>query len=202
MGFVALLDANVLYPETLRDVLLTLAEVGVFQVRWSPDILDEVERNVARRAKTANPTAAPRGAAYARRLMEEAFPEAAVDPESYRPLIDSMTNQFKDRHVLAAAVVGRADVIVTSNVRDFPALSCNPFGIDVQTPDVFLTHQFGLAPELVHQSLADLATERRPPRDTLGGLLDVLSPVTPTFCLAVEQYDPPPPPRSDCTTTK
>lgn len=118
MGFVALLDANVLYPETLRDVLLTLAEVGVFQVRWSPDILDEVERNVARRAKAANSTAAPRGAAYARglMLMEEAFPEAAVDPESYRPLIDSMTNQRKDRHVLAAAVVGRADVIVTSNV--------------------------------------------------------------------------------------
>ena len=63
MGFVVLLDANVLYPETLRDVLLSLAEDGVFQVRWTPDILDEVERNVARRAKTANPTAAPSGAA-------------------------------------------------------------------------------------------------------------------------------------------
>lgn len=188
MGFTALLDANVLYPETLRDVLLTLAEVGVFQLRWSSDILDEFQRNVGSRAKAADPATAQSGAAYVRRLMEDAFPEAAIDPTAYRPLIGSMTNDPSDRHVLAAAVAGRADVIVTSNLRDFPDSACEPFDVDVQSPDVFLTHQFGLAPEVVRRALTDLAAERRPPRNSLEGLLNVLERVTPDFCTAVRQY--------------
>ncbi|AEJ40120.1 hypothetical protein TPY_1940 [Sulfobacillus acidophilus TPY] len=44
MPFVAFLDTCVLYPATLRDVILTIAEVGICQIRWSPDVLDELER--------------------------------------------------------------------------------------------------------------------------------------------------------------
>ncbi len=72
--------------------------------------------------------------------MEEAFPEAMVPRQAYERLIPAMANNSKDRHVLAAAVAGRADVIVTFNVSDFPAEACGPYGIDVQDPDTFLVH--------------------------------------------------------------
>ncbi|MDI3317774.1 MAG: hypothetical protein QJR14_09195 [Bacillota bacterium] len=61
MPFVAFLDANVLYPAVLRDVLLSLAEAGVCQIRWSPDVLDEMERHVAARAKAPKPSVAQAG---------------------------------------------------------------------------------------------------------------------------------------------
>jgi hypothetical protein len=60
----------------------------------------------------------------------------------HEPLIPSMTNDPKDRHVMAAAVKGRADVIVTSNVKDFPLEACEPYDVDVQTPDEFLQYQW------------------------------------------------------------
>jgi hypothetical protein len=50
-----------------------------------------------------------------------------------------------DRHVLAAAIKGRADLIVTSNLRDFPDDALSPWGIEAQHPDEFLTHQFHLS---------------------------------------------------------
>ena len=106
MAFVAFLDADVLYRSTLRDVLLSLAEAGICQVRWSPDVLDEVERNLARRTKAPSPRVAEEGARYLRQTVEIAFPDAMVDRESYALLIPVMRNDPKDRHVLAAALAG------------------------------------------------------------------------------------------------
>lgn len=182
MPFVAFLDANVLYPAALRDVLLTLAEAGVCQIRWSPDVLDEVERNLAARARAPEPSVAAAGARYVRSVMEDAFPDAMVPREAYERLIPTMTNDPKDRHVMAAAVAGRADVIVTFNVSDFPAAACQPYGIEVQDPDTFLVHQFGLMPERIAQVLTELAAERRPPMDTPEGILRVLERMVPRFC--------------------
>lgn len=182
MPFIAFLDANVLYPAVLRDVLLSIAEAGVCQIKWSPDVLDEVERNLAARAKAPAPSVAAAGAQYTRRMMEEAFPEAMVSRESYAHLIPVMTNDPKDRHVLAAAVAARADVIVTSNVSDFPPESCRPYDIDVQDPDTFLVHQFGLIPDQIISILSELADNRRPPMDTPEGILDLLERITPRFC--------------------
>ncbi len=187
MPFVAFLDANVLYPAALRDVLLSLAEAGICQIRWSPDVLDEVERNLAARARAPEPSVAAKGARYVRSVMEDAFPDAMVPREAYDRLIPAMTNNPKDRHVLAAAVAARADVIVTFNVSDFPAAACQPYGIDVQDPDTFLVHQFGLMPERIAQVLTELATERRPPMDTPEGILRVLERVAPRFCATVRE---------------
>lgn len=182
MSFVAFLDANVLYPAALRDVLLSLAEAGVCQIRWSPDVLDEVERNLAARARAPERSVAAAGARYVRSVMEDAFPDAMVSREAYCQLIPAMTNDPKDRHVLAAAVAARADVIVTFNVSDFPATACQPYGIEVQDPDRFLVHQFGLTPERIAQVLTGLAAERRPPMDTPEGILRVLERSVPRFC--------------------
>jgi predicted nucleic acid-binding protein len=82
-------------------------------VRWSERILDEALRN----AKADNPE---KRASIDSRFddMRAAFPETMVT--GHETLIPCMTNEEKDRHVLAAAIVGRADLIVTSNVKDFP----------------------------------------------------------------------------------
>ncbi len=181
MPFVAFLDANVLYPAVLRDVLLSLAEAGICQIRWSPDVLDEVERNLAARVD-------PDRARYVRSQMEEAFPEAMVPRQAYEHLTPAMVNNPKDRHVLAAAVAGRADVIVTFNVSDFPAEACAPYGIDVQDPDTFLLHQFGLMPERITRVLRELAAERKPPMDTPEEILRVLKATVPGFCAMAQKH--------------
>ena len=70
------------------------------------------------------------------REIRRHFPEASV--EGFETLIDSMTNDAADRHLLAAAVRSRSDLIVTYNRRHFPASSLQPLEIDVQPPSAFL----------------------------------------------------------------
>lgn len=165
----------------LRDVLLTIAEAGICQIRWSHDVLDEMERNLSERANAPSAKQAVDGAQYVRQLMEDAFPDAMVPPRAYRTLVSAMTNDEKDRHVLAAAIACRADVLVTANTRDFPASACDPFGIDVQDPDTFLVHQFELAPERFLETLEVLASERHDPMASVDGILQTLAGVTPRF---------------------
>ena len=188
MAFVAFLDTCVLYKATLRDVLLSLAEKDVYQVRWSPDVLTEMVSNLADRPGI-DPERALAGAQYVRAMMEQAFPDATVDQTAYDPLIAAMTTHHKDRHVLAAAIIGRADVIVTSNVRHFPTASCQPYSIDVQDPDTFLQHQFGLNPELITVVLEDLASKRtKSPLTDLSGTLDALQSEHPIFVAMARAY--------------
>jgi predicted nucleic acid-binding protein len=124
VAFVALLDANVLYPVWLRDALLRVAETEVFQVRWSEQILREAARNI----KANRPDLDPAGIDGSFDDMRQSFDDAMVT--GYQALIPVMSNHSKDRHVLAAAIVGRADVIVTENLAHFPDRALNPYGID------------------------------------------------------------------------
>ncbi len=105
--------------------------------------------------------------------MHESFPEAAVG--DYDHLIPFMTCHAKDRHVLAAAVRSKSEAIVTFNLRDFPAHSTEPHGVDVHHPDEFLlrlleTDALDVIDELERQA----ASNRRDPR-TLRALLDALA---------------------------
>lgn len=168
MPFSALLDANVLIPNLLRDTLLRIAERGLYRPLWSADILDETWRNVLRLRPDVDQERLQRTFA----TMNQAFEDAAVT--GYETLIDSMTNHPKDRHVLAAAVVGRADSIVTFNVKDFPATSTKPYEIEVRHPDVFLTHQHDLAPAVIGEVLQEQSADTRRPHLTVPELLDAL----------------------------
>ena len=76
MAFVALLDANALYPAYLRDALLRLAYAGVYQVRWTRQILDEMSRNILEN----NPDLPEENMERLVRTMERAFPEAITLP--------------------------------------------------------------------------------------------------------------------------
>jgi predicted nucleic acid-binding protein len=189
MAFVAFLDACVLYPAALRDVLLSIAEAGVCQIRWSPDVLDEMERNVANRSKVESRQQAEAGAKYLRRIMEEAFPDAMVYRSMYDSLIPAMPNHEKDRHVLAAAIAARADVLVTANLKHFqfdPGFS----DIEVQHPDKFLCHQLELSPDAFFATLEDLASQRHEPMNTVEAILRCLDRTVPEFSRkALEMYD-------------
>jgi predicted nucleic acid-binding protein len=167
LAFSVLTDANVLYPVYLRDVVLRFAYAGLFQVRWTDQILNEMAHNIKKKVPESRHDRVDRTVAQ----MREAFPDAMVT--GHEDLITSMTNHPKDRHVLAAAVEAGADLIVTSNVRDFPRSSCEPHDIDVQPPDEFLCHQWELRrPEYLIHILEGWAADLVNPPLTLETLLE------------------------------
>lgn len=87
-----------------------------------------------------NPDIPPAALVRTRDLMNTTVPDALVT--GYQEIIPTLAlPDPNDRHVLAAAIVGRADVIVTSNLKDFPADVLQPYGIEAQHPDEFLMHQ-------------------------------------------------------------
>ncbi len=104
--------------------------------------------------------------------MTAVFPDALVD--GYEQLIDGMTCDPKDRHVLAAAVRANAEVLVTFNLRDFPAASAVPYEIEVVHPDSFLLDQLDLHPRLTLDTLHRLVDIDDSPPVTMDDLLEML----------------------------
>jgi predicted nucleic acid-binding protein len=172
MPFWAVLDACVLHPVAIADTLLWVAHVEVYQPLWSQDILAELRRSVLERLPEANIDARIAD-------MVEAFPEAEV--VDYDEIVPSLTNDPKDRHVLAAAIVGRAQVIVTTNLRHFSPAACEPYGVEAQHPDEFLTNALHLDHERVIRALAQQAAAKQRPPISFEGLLDRLDELTPGF---------------------
>lgn len=174
MAFPALLDACVLIPYPLFDVLPRLADAGAYRPLWSATILDEVERNCV--GKLGHD---PERVAARVRDMRSAFPDAEVT--GYERLIESMTNHPKDRHVLAAAVVANADLIVTANLKDFPDAVLAPFGLGAIHPDDFLLDLYDLYPDATRAAIRDmLAANSRPP-GTVAALAGFLVSTVPRF---------------------
>lgn len=163
----ALLDANVLYPAGLRDLLLRLADRYLYAPLWSADIHSEwINALLADRADIA-----PSVLHRTRTVMDQHFPDAVVT--GYATLTDALNlPDPDDRHVLAAAIRGGANLIVTSNLRDFPARSLAPHAIAAQHPDSFIADLFRTYP---HDVLAAVrghrAALRNPPRSVNDHLL-------------------------------
>jgi predicted nucleic acid-binding protein len=172
------LDACVLYPATLRDTLLRLAEAGFYRPHWSAQVLDEVARNLVSNRAVSK--------AQAQSLIEaiaDAFPEAMVT--GYESLIPAMTNDEKDRHVLAAAVKSRSQTLVTSNLKDFPVEALEPFAIDPRSPDQFLLYQSDLSPSTIMMILRQQAADKRRPPFTVEDILNSLARTAPSFADAM-----------------
>jgi predicted nucleic acid-binding protein len=145
------LDACVLIPMPLADTLLRMAETPrLYLPKWSHMIMDEVTRNLIGKWGLSPDKAHRREDALRRH-----FPEAWV--EGFESLIDVMTNDPGDRHVLAAAVRCHAELIVTYNRRHFPAGSLQPWEIDVQGPSTFLRGIYDLDPGLFVAKLHEQA---------------------------------------------
>lgn len=168
---VAVLDANVLIPAGLRDLLLSCADVGVFRPVWQAEIEHEVVRNAARLTAERHgidPDQAYAGAQATIAQMRRAFPDACAATEIWVPLVGKMNCQEKDRHVLAVAVGTEATHLVTTNIRDFPVRS-RPPGLAVVKPDRFLrdrlAHDGALVVSAVEGMSARLRNPPQPPAE-------------------------------------
>lgn len=183
MKTVAVLDACVLFPMPLRDTLLRIAEKGLYRLHFSQEILDETTKNLVEKRRMTQEQAAK----Y-QECMKQFFPESIV--EDYESLILLMTNELKDRHVLAAAVKTKADIIVTSNLKDFPTKSLQSFGIKALHPDQFLidlfsNYEIDIAVDILKQQVEDL---KNPPM-TLKELIERLSRQVPEFANLILSYE-------------
>jgi predicted nucleic acid-binding protein len=139
--YTAVLDACVLYPAPLRDLLLSLASGELFGARWTSLIQAEWVRNLAIKRPELTLDVLNRTVA----MMNSAIEDCLV--EDFAWLIDSLAlPDPDDRHVLAAAIVGHADAIVTFNLKDFPEQAIRAHGIDILHPDDFLIAQYDLDP--------------------------------------------------------
>ena len=137
--YTAVLDACVLYPAPLRDILLSLADAGLFHARWTVDIQDEWTRNLLSNRPDLN---AEQLRATQERMIA-AIPDCLIT--RYEPLIAGLSlPDANDRHVLAAAITGHADVIVTLNLKDFPADTLADYNLEAQHPDNFVMNQLEL----------------------------------------------------------
>ncbi|WP_319823631.1 RSP_2648 family PIN domain-containing protein [Thalassovita sp.] len=155
----ALLDTCVLYPTVMREILLGVAATGAYQPLWSARILEEW----ARAARKLGPTGEPQARAEIA-LVQAQWPKASV---TWPPSLENRLYlpDAADIHVLAAAIAGSADVIVTVNAQDFPRHTLAEEGLQRSAPDEFL-YQFWLdSPEAV----ADVVERVRQQADRLSG---------------------------------
>lgn len=169
MTFGAVLDACVLYPFSLCDTLLRLAERELYDPYWSDRILEELRRNLVRNRVTVAQ------AEHRIDLMRRAFPEAAVPERAIAQLEAAMTNEAKDRHVLAAAVASQAEAIVTFNLRDFPEDACAVHDIEPIGADEFLVMLHDLDPKIVEAEVDAQAKALLRPPVTRSELLAMLA---------------------------
>jgi predicted nucleic acid-binding protein len=147
---VAVLDACILYPFHLRNIVVQAAVDRLVEARWTDAIHEEWIRNLA-----ANAQAIPmERLQITRQLMNDALPTAMVTGyEEYVPAVTLPDPD--DRHIVAAAIAAKASLILTWNLRHFPEIELKKFGLQRMTPDEFLSGLFEKAPDLVIGSLAN-----------------------------------------------
>jgi hypothetical protein len=147
------LDACVLFPSVLREILTGLAARGGFQPLWSERVLTEWLLATGRLGPEANAHAR---AEIAR--MRTAFPAAlcppAPDLEAQLDLPDAA-----DKHVLASAAQAKAALIVTFNLRDFPSYALFAHALRAQSPDDFLMALWLAQPALVESAVAEVVAQ-------------------------------------------
>ena len=139
--FSALLDACVLHPVHVRGAHLWLASARTFRPLWSDAILDEWIDSLRQRFSDLTEDAL----AEYRSEVASGFPDACVS--GHMPLVECLTlPDPDDRHVLAAAIVGHANAIVTTNDTDFPSNAISAYGIEIVHPDTFIVNLIDLDP--------------------------------------------------------
>lgn len=168
-GFTAFYDANVLYPAELRNLLMHLALIGLFRAKWSADVHEEWISSLVKKRPDLTLDKLER----TRILMDQHAVDALVT--GYEDLIPGLQlPDPDDRHVLAAAIRGHADVIVTINLRDFPSDTIGPFGIEAQHPDEFILHLLDLAPGAVVAAAENHRQSLKNPPKTVSEYLETL----------------------------
>ncbi|MEM9911934.1 MAG: PIN domain-containing protein [Pseudomonadota bacterium] len=150
-----LLDTCVIYPTVMRQTLLGVASKGIFTPLWSARIVEEWQRA----AQKLGPDGALQAEAECARL-KAAWPKASVEFPS--ALADRLwLPDPADVHVLAAAIAGSADIILTLNAKDFPRHILAEEGLSRADPDAFLIGVFEAHPRAVQEAAAEVLDEAR-----------------------------------------
>ena len=168
--YTALLDANVLYSVAISDALMEVAATGIYAAKWSKAIDDEWVKNLAKNKNRAEADF------YTRRdFMHDACPDWEVTEDGWK-LIEPCLSlpDMKDRHVLAAAIAGHADCIVTINIKHFPASVLDPLGITALHPDEFVLQQLELEPLVVLPAFKVMRARLKNPAFTPEKFVDAM----------------------------
>lgn len=173
--FPVLFDACVLANQRVTDLLLRLAETPrLFLPYWSERILDETDRALGKFGWPEDLIV------HRRRQLIRHFPEARI--EGFEPIEACVANDAKDRHVLAAAIREKCEIIVTFNLKDFSVAALAPWNIEAHHPSKFLSSLYSLNQALVVQRLHEIAANLRiPVRQVITRLADPV----PVFALQV-----------------
>jgi predicted nucleic acid-binding protein len=165
MAFIVVYDACVLYPNTLRDLLIRVALADLVQAKWTDHILDEVDEALER-----NGISTPEKNALRRSRMNEAVRDCLVT--GYEPLIDGLKiPDPDDRHVLAAAIKAGAQVIVTDDRRGFPPEYLAEWDIEPKTADDFVMDLIDLHHHIVYACVREIVDSRKNPPVTMEDVL-------------------------------
>lgn len=157
--YTALLDACVLFPPVVADALMSLHVAGLYTARWTARIDDEWINAASRERPDLEDALARRCAA-----MHEAVPDWEVPAEAYQALLPGLAlPDANDVHVLAAAIAGHADCIVTANLKHFPADVLQRHGLESIHPDDFLIYQLDLEPYVALAAFKEMRARRKAP---------------------------------------
>lgn len=174
--FAALLDTCVLWPSLQRDFLLSLAAEGLYRPVWSSAILAELEYEETAKwtARGEDEGTATRRATHLVSQMRIAFADA--EASGWEPLDGTYgLPDADDEHVVAAAFAAGAGVIVTHNLKDFPADKL-PYGIEALAPDQFAENTVALSPGRAWIAVEKIAERsgRHGPSLTISAILELL----------------------------
>lgn len=184
-SYTVIFDACVMYPAPLRSYLMYLANTDLFRARWTDQIHDEWIRNL----QENNPGLDPVRLERTKQLMNANVPDCLVT--GYEPLIDALTlPDVDDRHVVAAAIKGQAEAIITFNLKDFPPAELDPLDICAIHPDEFLSDMFELNPSACIKAAQQQRKSLKNPPMTASEFLDCLQKQKlPTFVSKLRPFE-------------
>lgn len=159
--FTVVIDACVLYPAPIRDILLSMASEDLLKPKWSDAIQDEWTRNLLINRKDLN----KKQLDCTVQAMNSAFPDSTV--ENFEDLIPCLSLPDKDdRHVLACAIKCKADLITTFNLKDFPSKVIEKYDIQIQNPDELICNLIDLNEKIACRAFTKMVNRLKNPPKT------------------------------------
>jgi predicted nucleic acid-binding protein len=170
--FTSVLEASVLYSSALRDLLLSLAANRLYKPAWSEQIHDEWMRNVIR--AHGGSSSIQVHVERTRQRMDTFFPDAVIS--GFEDLIAGLSlPDPMDRHVLAVAIHAGGALIVTYNLRHFPASELAKYGVDAWHPDEFVQFLLNAELDLALEAIRELRARLQRPAKTQAEYIDMLA---------------------------
>ncbi|MFT4258597.1 putative toxin-antitoxin system toxin component, PIN family [Microbacterium sp.] len=165
------IDTSELFPFTIMDALLNLAEDRLFIWVWTDELLDEWEEVIVREG-----TRTPESARSVTKAVQTYFGRYRIAPEIYGGNVtDDLSPDPGDRTHAAACIHGDVDVLLTRNLKDFRAPAIAQAGVQVMTSDTFLSQLLSHRHQAVVESFTRAAYSKKNPPVTSAELADAIA---------------------------